>query len=497
MRDFTVFDVFSRNGNVNPEKVALVFGESTYTFRQLLSGAALLAENLRHRGIGSGDRLAVLAFNHPAIFMVFGAAACTASIVVPMNWRLSAQELTRIISDCEPSVLFADEHQLPVARQLAEPLGIPVLHLDHAASQATEQDSVAAPFCSAANDSPLCILYTAAVEGVPRGAVLNHSNLLAANLQVILTMGITAEDVHLAMLPLFHITGLNLALATMQQGGCNIVIEKFDERAVLHSTLEHGVTIWGSFPPILGRMAEEISRTEQCPSTLKHVVGLDGVDTISRFEEMTGAVFWILYGQAETSGFVTFSPALARPGTAGQQGPLSIFSLVDDQDQEVDHGETGEIVVRGPLVFQGYWRQDELTAWTFRNGWHHTGDFGQLDKKGFLLFKGRKPEKELIKPGGENVYPAEVEMVIMQHPALAAVSVIGVPDPRFGEGVKAVCVLKPGAAVSSQELIEFVGTRIARYKKPKYVQFVQTLPMKDNRIDRQEVKRLYGEANPV
>lgn len=305
-------------------------------------------------------------------------------------------------------------------------------------------------------------------------------------------MGLNRADVHLAMLPLFHITGLNLSLAILQLGGKNIIMEKFNDPLALELTLREGVTLWGSFPPMLQRMVAEIERTSQSPTTLKYVVGLDGPDNIALFEQCTTARFWILYGQAETSGFVTFSPATDKPGTAGNQGPLSIFRLVDENDNDVAAGATGEIVVRGPMVFQGYWRQPQQNAITFRNDWHHTGDLGQLDPDGYLIFKGRKPEKELIKPGGENVYPAEVESVIMTHPDIQAVAVIGVPDPKFGEGVKAVCVLKPGSTLSAAELIEFVGARIARYKKPGYVEFIQAMPMRGDSIDRQTVKQLYG-----
>jgi long-chain acyl-CoA synthetase len=148
------------------------------------------------------------------------------------------------------------------------------------------------------------------------------------------------------------------------------------------------------------------------------------------------------------------------------------------------------------MVFKGYWNLDEDTARTFRNGRHHTGDLGRFDEEGFLWYAGRKPEKELIKPGGENVYPAEVEKVILEHPAVEQTMVFGVPDPKWKEGIKAVCVRTSGSTLTPEELIEFVGSRIARYKKPQYVQFVASLPEKDGSIDREEVKALYGGDQP-
>ena len=156
-------------------------------------------------------------------------------------------------------------------------------------------------------------------------------------------------------------------------------------------------------------------------------------------------------------------------------------------------GETGEIAVKGPMVFKGYWNLPEDTAQAFRGGWHHTGDLGRFDEDGFLWYEGRKAEKELIKPGGENVYPAEVEKAILEHPAVEATVVFGVPDPKWKEGIKAVCQLKPGQTLAAQELIKFVGGRIASFKKPQYVEFVAELPMlKEGGTDRAKVKELYG-----
>lgn len=166
---------------------------------------------------------------------------------------------------------------------------------------------------------------------------------------------------------------------------------------------------------------------------------------------------------------------------------------MDDYDREVPPGNPGEICVRGPLVFLGYWNLEEDTRYTFRGGWHHTGDIGRLDEDGYLWYVKRKAEKELIKPGGENVYPAEVEKAILEHAAIAEVAVIGVKDCEWGEAVKAVCVLKAGSAVTQQQLIDFVASRIARYKKPKYVQFISTLPKaQDGSIDREKVKAEFG-----
>jgi acyl-CoA synthetase (AMP-forming)/AMP-acid ligase II len=174
---------------------------------------------------------------------------------------------------------------------------------------------------------------------------------------------------------------------------------------------------------------------------------------------------------------------------------LATVAVVDDEDNPVPIGEIGEIAVRGPTVFQGYWKCEADTAFTFRNDWHHTGDQGAFDADGYLWYKGRSPTKELIKPGGENVYPAEVEREITAHPAIAEAVVLGVPDARWGEAIKAVCTCRPGQTATEQQIIDFVGARIARYKRPKYVTFVDTMPrMASGVIDRAKVKEVHGHA---
>jgi long-chain acyl-CoA synthetase len=199
-----------------------------------------------------------------------------------------------------------------------------------------------------------------------------------------------------------------------------------------------------------------------------------------------------MYGQTETSGLITFSPIFEAPGSAGRVSPLVRMMVADDLDNALPPGNTGEILVQGPLVFKGYWNADDLNAFTFRHGWHHTGDMGQLDENGYLYFKGRKPEKELIKPGGENVFPAEVETALAGHGAVDKACVFGVPDAEFGEAIKAVCTLNAGCTVTEKKLIAYTGTLIAGFKKPKSIVFVDQLPLTAaGEIDRFAIKEKY------
>jgi long-chain acyl-CoA synthetase len=248
-----------------------------------------------------------------------------------------------------------------------------------------------------------------------------------------------------------------------------------------------------AFAPMMQTLLAHVEKSGESIQSLRAVLGIDTPQVIERYEKQTGGSFYSLFGQTETSLVATMSPFRERPGSAGRPIPLVEIQLMDDDDRPVPIGQAGEIAIRGPMVFKGYWRLEAENAHTFRNGWHHTGDMGRFDEDGYLWYVARKAEKELIKPGGENVYPAEVETVILEHPAVAAVVVFGVPDPKWTEGIKAVCRLKPGHTLTAQELIDFVGARIARYKKPQYVAFVADLPVTPaGAVDRVKVKQLYG-----
>jgi len=500
MRDLTLYDLFQRNASLNSDRPALKSDKGSTTYRELADQTAALARGLARKGLARGDRVAILANNSEAYFLVMGAAACIGAILVPMNWRLALEELHHIITDAEPVWIFFDEAHADTIEALAGRTDFPenqssLEDLTKIMALAAETGPEDAGAFTVAGDDPYCLIYTAAVEGCSRGAVLSHHNFIYSNIQTMATLGLTARDTYLNMLPLFHITGLNLALSVMHAGGLNVIMERFDPEGALAWTESEHVTLLGSFPPILSKLMASLDQKPRDLGSLKHVLGLDHPDAIATFEQRAECCFWTLYGQTETSGFVTLSPVSENPGSAGRQGLLTKFRIVDEQDRAVPVGTTGEIVVRGPLVFQGFWRQTAYNERIFRNGWHHTGDLGSLDANGTLWFKGRKPEKELIKPGGENVYPAEVEAAIMAHDAVADVAVIGVPDPQFGEGIKAVCVLHPGKTLDAAELAEFVATRIARYKKPRYAEFVDRLPkLSDGTTDRNAVKALFGQS---
>jgi long-chain acyl-CoA synthetase len=344
-------------------------------------------------------------------------------------------------------------------------------------------------------DDAFAAISTAAVDLVPRGAVLTHGNVIAANLTAMACFGLTPADRYLLALPMFHITALGTALAHMHAGGASVVVSRFDAEEAVRLIDRHHVTHLSDFPPVLSTLLDAAEKLGSRLPSLRDVAGLDAPPTIQRLHETTRAKFWTGFGQSETSGFVSVQRVLDRPGAAGRPVPTAQVRVVDDYDREAAVGTPGEIVVRGPLVFQGYFGQPDVTAYTFRGGWHHTGDVGRFDADGYLHYVRRKPEKELIKPGGENVYPAEVEAVIVQMEGVTGACVYGVPDARWGEAVKAVVEMAPAGRYTAPQVTDYVGAKIARFKRPHVVVFTEALPRTaDGAVDREQVKTTWGDA---
>jgi long-chain acyl-CoA synthetase len=498
--DYTIFSIIKRNARVHGNKIALILGEEKVTHRQYRATVDRLAAGLVSAGILKGDRIAVLAHNCLEYMYLYGAAAKNGSIVVPANWRLQPEELEFVISDALPKVLFVSQEFRSMAESLTPKLktvkqtyiiGLPNGGFKPFSELLQTDGAYQEP--SVHSEDAFMILYTAAVGGRPRGAVLTHGGLITFNLQAMHILNLTESDCHLCMVPLYHLTGLGVSLNILQAGGTNIILPGFDPELALNHIENDRVSIFFEFPPMLQTLLDKNKRLKKDLTSLRVIGGLDQPELIKEIEKISGATFWTAFGQSETSGLVTFGRYFERPGSAGKPVYMAEVEIMDRYGNILQTGKSGEIVVRGPMIFKGYWNLDKETEYTFRHGWHHTGDKGHIDEDGYLFYEGRMPEKELIKPGGENVYPAEVEKVILEHPVIEEVSVIGVPDSRWGEAIKAVCVLKTGQVMPQAELIEFVASKIASFKKPKHVIYVPDLPkLKDGAIDRETVKARYG-----
>lgn len=507
INDFTIYDVVSRNAVCFREKQAWFEADDSraLTFIQYKDMVDRLACGLIRMGLNRGDRIGIIGKNSLEFFALYGAAAATGAIVLPVNWRLSAEEVAFAINDCEPVILFVDDEFGDLVTCIKDTLPSVKTYCNLKSHEGPFKDFSSLLDNLGEFDPPdvsiddgFVIIHTAAVSGKPRGALLSHGNLLCTHMHFSYQFGITAEDVHLSLLPLFHIGGLVMTTNGFHAGALTVNMSKFDARKAVELIQRHRVTHLFEFAPILASILEQQEKGGEDITSLRAVVGLDTAETIKKYQEVTGGTFYCMYAQTETSCLGTMGPYNDRPGSAGRTVPLAQVRLVDENDNPVSTQGIGEIAVRGPMVFKGYWNLAEDNARTFRGGWHHTGDMGRFDEDGFLWYSGRKAEKELIKPGGENVYPAEVESVILQHPAVELVVVLGAPHPKWKEGIKAVCQLKDGHHLAERELIDFVGERIARYKKPHYIEFVSALPLKgDGTPDRVKTRELYGEAGPA
>jgi acyl-CoA synthetase (AMP-forming)/AMP-acid ligase II len=500
--DFTFYDLIARNAACYCNRPAWYEADAdrTLTFLQVKEMVDGLAGGLQATGIKKGDRIGVLGKNSLEYFLLYGAAAALGAILLPVNWRLSAEEILYNLKDCEPEALFVDNEYQNLAGDVKDRLPFIKNYYNLNSGSGNFQtfntltdnpDDFEAADVSAEDN--LVIIHTAAVEGRPRGAVLSQSNLLCACLHLNHCFHLTENDVHLNFLPLFHVGGLFMALSSYMAGALNVNMSKFDAQRSAELIETKKATVFFDFSPILAAILDEHEKTGRDIKTVRAVMGLDTPETIDKYQRVTGGTFYSIYGQTETTGVATMGRYNDRPGSAGRVIPLAEIRLVDDYDRPVPTGQVGEITMKGPLVFKGYWNLPEDTAYTFREGRHHTGDLGRLDEDGFLWYAGRKAEKELIKPGGENVYPVEVEKAILQHPAVEKVVVFGVPDPKWKEGIKAVCRLKSGKHIEAKELIRFVGERIAGYKKPQYVEFISDFPsLEDGSPDRAKIKERYG-----
>lgn len=499
VQGFTLYDMLRRNARIYADRTAVIQAQTRLTFRDLLARVDALAAGLAALPLRKGERLCIAALNHSSYLTLYGACARLGVIAYPINWRLTSEEMGRVLERAAPRMLVIDDTTR--ATMPAWTSTAPVYRYTLETADATWQplDSLyhtttpAEPIPAVEPTDPFAVISTAAVDIVPRGAVLTHANMLAANVQTMACLGLRETDCHLLALPLFHVAALGAALTVLHAGGTNVVMPRFDAAQAVALIDAHQVTYLNSFPPILTQILDAADAAGSTLPSLKYIAGLEVPDAITRLHATTTAHFWTGFGQTETSGFVTMQRVRDLPGSAGKAAPLCDIRVVDEADRDVPVGTPGEIVVRGPLVFQGYFDQPEITAHTFRGGWHHTGDIGRFDADGALYYVQRKPDKALIKPGGENVYPAEVEAVILEIAGVTGACVFGVPDAQWGEAIKAVVEVPAARDLTAAQVIEYVGTRIARYKRPKWVVFTEALPTNAaGVVDRAQVQTTWG-----
>jgi len=464
-----------------------------------------MARVLLADGVRKGDRVAVLMLNGSAFLEVFFACAKTGAILVPINHQLAAPELERIVADCGPRVLIHS----PCFAAAAEPLcagGSPVeRRLQHAGDShaaASGVDDPADPHnaeepevpWAVCRDDALLIMFTSGTTGTLKGAVLSHENFLFGAVQTVLGYGIGAGCTSLVTAPLFHIGALVASAVSVIYAGGSLVIRDFDNPSeIIHLIVREKVNTLFAVPVMYAMMSKAPAWRDADFSHVHFFIAGGApmpVDLIRRFRKEKGVRFVQGYGMTETLRVTSLDldDAERKAGSIGKELFHTWVSVVDDAGREVPPGVAGEILVKGPTVFSGYWNNPEATAQALCNGWFHTGDLGRRDEEGFLYLVGRK--SDLIICAGENVYAAEVERAMEALAPVAAAAVVGLPDAMRGEVPAAFVVRKEGGSVTAEELTASLRGRLAPYKIPKKVFFVDALPRTaSGKVHKDELKR--------
>jgi len=465
-----------------PVAPAIRLGEVELSYGELDERSARLATLLGEKGLGPGDRVGVMLPNVPEFPVAYYGVLRAGCVVVPMNVLLKRREIAFYLEDSGAKLLlawhgFAEEAGMGAADADAE-----LVEVEPAAFAAALAGLEPAPdLAGTAAEDTAVILYTSGTTGQPKGAELTHSNL-ARNAEVSsrTTSEIAAGDVVLGALPLFHSFGQTVSMnASLMVGACLTLVPRFDPGEALATMQRDGVTHFYGVPTMYGALLHHPERESFDTSSLRICITGGAsmpVEVLRGFEDAFGAKVMEGYGLSETSPVACSNhPDRERkPGSIGTPIEGVEMKVVDESDEPVAQGEVGEIVIRGHNIMKGYWQRPDATAEAMRGGWFHSGDMARIDEDGYFHIVDRK--KDLIIRGGYNVYPREVEEVLYEHPKIREAAVVGVPHDEWGEEIGAAVVLHEGEELSPEEVSAYVKDRIAAYKYPRVVWFLDDLP---------------------
>ena len=471
------------------DRPCMVGAERSLTFAEVDARADSLAAALAARGVVAGDRVALLALNEVEYLEIQVAAQRLGAVLVPLNYRLAVPELAFIVGDAGAGVLIHGPGQAEAAAALAAEQAVDrTLHLGAEGVGEAYEDALAA-HPDAERRGPLdagaaaCILYTSGTTGRPKGAVLSNLALYARAAAHGVELPIAPGDVFVQTLPMFHIAS-NLSYGFAYCGATNVLVRAFDPVAVVETIARHDATHVLLVPTTINMLVNHPVAASADLGSLRTVLyGASPIapELLRRAIDVFRCGFVQFFGMTETSGCTLLRAADHDPvrhperlASAGTDTVSFETRVVDGDDRELPPGEVGEIVTRGPAVMTAYWNNPEATAQALRNGWMHTGDLGYRAADGYLYVSDRL--KDMIVSGAENVYPREVEDVLFEHPAVLEAAVIGVPDERWGERVHAVVCRRPGHEVDAAAVIAHCRSRLAGYKCPRSVAFVDALP---------------------
>lgn len=488
-------DWLRHNRRVRPEKAALVVGDERVSYRALDSRTNQFAHFLHELGVRKGDRVAILMHNSIEFIEALFGCAKLGAIVVPVNYRLGVGEIEFIINDTESKVLIADA----LFRQQLTDLELACASLQHIAIAGSGEDfggmvsgkrvdyQDAFHFGSSDREvpvafaDPLIIMYTSGTTGSPKGAVLTHQSITWNIINTMLgPAAMEYGDVVLGVAPLFHIGGLNIHVLPALYIGATIVLQsKFEPLDALRAIAREKVSILFLVPAMWRALSQVPEFDDFDLSSLRKLAsgGAPCPVSVIRFYQDRGLRFSEGFGMTEGSPGVCMlddESAIRKHGSVGKPKPNIQVRIVNEAGDDVPDGATGELVVRGPSIFDGYWRRPEATREAFRGGWFHTGDLAMRDDEGFYYIVDRK--KDMLISGGENVYPAEIEKVLLKHEKIYEAAVIGVPDEQWGEVPKIIAMIQGDHPPTLEELQEFCSQHLARFKIPRYLEIVDDFP---------------------
>jgi fatty-acyl-CoA synthase len=481
-------DLIDRNAGFTPGKAAIHFGGATLTYAELAGRIVDVARALKSQlGIERGDRVAILAANHPDYLVLLYACARLGAMLVPLNWRLALPEQTYILADASAKALLIEQAFAPLAAPLSQSFSdLQIVGIDFVPAQGNSLSSLVAAASGDGrnrgvdNALPLLIVYTSGTTGHPKGAVLRQEALVWNAVMSQHMHDMTAADHVLSVLPLFHVGGLNIQTTPALQLGASVtLLARFTAEATLAAVAHARPSLIVLVPATIQAMLEHAAWAETPLSSLRAVttgstqVPQQLVDAFSR----RGVPVLQVYGSTETCPIAVYTRLAGdwrRAGSTGLPGLGCEVRVVDQLGNEVPAGTAGEVVVRGPSTLVEYWRNSAASREALREGWYYSGDIASRDADGHFFIHDRK--KNMIISGGENVYPAEIERVLNEHPAIAEAAVIGRPDEKWQEVPIAYLVRRPGAGGEVAEIERFCLARLARYKVPRAFFFLDSLP---------------------
>ncbi len=472
----------ARRARMSPARIALTHEGRSWTYAQLHERVNRLAHALRALGVRRGDRIAYLGLNHPSAVETLFAAGALGAVYVPLNARLAGPEIEFVVRDAGVSVLIFGPEHAELAGGLSGLSGIARLIGVGGDYEELIADGDPEPIDEPVELDELClIMYTSGTTGHPKGAMLSHANLTWNTFNHIIDVDLTADEVALVSAPLFHIAALaQTMLPTLLKGGRAIILASFDPERVLEMIQRERITFMFGVPAMFNFLAQAPGWARADLSSLRILEcgGSPVPEPLIRLYQERGLAFLQGYGMTETSPGALYLGAhdsVRKAGTAGLPSFFTDVRVVTPDGRTAAPGEPGEVQVHGPNVMMGYWgRPDETARALSPDGWFHSGDVAVPDEEGYVRIVDRV--KDMIISGGENIYPAEIESVLYGHPAVAECAVIGVPDDKWGEVGRALVVLRQGVSADAADLLAYLDGRLARYKIPKSVEFVDVLP---------------------